>query len=494
MEMGNTSILDYFKEDWQPTPLQKEVLLELEARWNTSRVFILRLETSSGKQPIAHCIAKWREAMDKGYKAGARIFVPTTNLVEQFASNFSDLAIMKSAGNYSCDARGTRCGSYTSKMRCRGCVYTQARENAQKAKSSVSTYHLGQMLYKRGTVINDESHNISKIIRDLHSKKIYLHKLGCPPECINDTELFGQWVDTLDLEDMILTKGEREFLEEFKADRASESVLNTYSWDTDWWSNGGTAWGEKLVRSEPTELPVMKQQAVDIYEKPMPFMRDDQKIVLLSATIGRPDLYELGLDKERPVWIDGAPPISPDRNPIVKDYIGSVSYANKDLLLQPMVEKLMYYLNTKKGRGVIHTTYSLAAELKKHIKHDRLITHGPTNMRDQLKVFLSTDNAVFLASGMYEGVSLDYDRAAWQVITKIVWPSLADPLQKLRAEDDPDYYLWSTLKTVIQTSGRVCRRADDYGETIILDKTFERLLTEADHLIPTSFKKRIIKE
>lgn len=484
------SILDWFPNQWTPSKLQAEVLIELEQRWNSSQVFVLRLDVASGKSAVAACIAKW-VASKRGRSAGARICTPTNVLVNQYAKLFPELSVTKSPGNYVCETRNTTCGAWSSKQRCRGCVYNKARVEAQDAPISISTYHMSKALYSyRSTMIFDEAHNLGSVVRDMYSPQMFLHQVGAP----KDLDALADWALSLNEDDLEeLSKKDREILTSYIKDLRSDNPLNFYTLGSAFWSGGGDAWGERLVRSEPTELPVLKMQPIEIFTKPAPFWKDKQKLVLMSATVGRPDLYELGLDKVRPVFIEGDPPITIDRNPIIKDYVGTFSYANQDRMLEPLIKKI-YEALEKPGKGVIHMTYGMADAVRPHLEHERLIMHGRGDMRQKLKQFMRSDNGVFIASGLYEGVSLDYDLADWQAISKIVWPSLQDPLQKHRSKEDPDYYIWSTLKNVIQASGRVCRRPDDYGETYIWDASFERLLKEGAHLIPKSFKNRIKKD
>lgn len=488
------NILDYFPNGWQPSKLQAQVLRELELRWNSAQVFVLKLDVASGKSPVAVCIARWLAAQNRARKSGARICTPTNVLVDQYAKTFPDEAIVKSAGNYVCDTRERRCGSFSAAQRCKGCVYTTARNTAKAAKISISTYHMNMALReKRVAMIFDEAHNIPKVIRDMKSPRIFAHRVLAPREIVGSNTLTHAWVKSLTAADFDrMTQAEAKLLKEYQKDLRADKPLHFYTWETDWWSNGGDMWGEKLVRGEPTEAPVLKQLPIHIADKTNQFWDDTQKLVLMSATIGKPDLYELGLDRTRPVFIEGDPPIDPSRNPIIKDYIGTMSHHNMDTMVPKLAERIQELLNTKKGRGVIHVTYALARKLQPLLKHKRLITHNPSNMRTQLKKFTETEDAVFLVSGMYEGVSLDYDLANWQVVTKVVWPSLADPLQKYYSEKDMDYYFWSTIKTMVQISGRVCRRPDDYGETFVWDASFDRMLDEGKHLIDRNFSNRIV--
>jgi Rad3-related DNA helicase len=85
---------------------------------------------------------------------------------------------------------------------------------------------------------------------------------------------------------------------------------------------------------------------------------------------------------------------------------------------------------------------------------------------------------------MYEGIDLPYDAARWQALTKVPYPSLAEPAIKYLADKDPEWYQWETAKLVLQASGRVVRASDDWGITYILDSSFEQLYEKAEHLFP----------
>ena len=473
------SILNYFPEGYEPSDIQKNVLRELELRWDNSDVFVLNLDVSTGKSWIAYTIAKWQESKRKG----TRITTPTSILVDQYSKDFPKIATIKSAGHYSCELQGTRCGS-VAKKRCSECVYTKAYNQASKAKISFSTYHMSLALrMPRPVMVFDEAHKLSDAIRNHHSSKIWAHKLGIPREIVGDFDALKEWLGSRSRDNV---------MESIYRDLTEELPNNFYTWSTDWWSNGGYVWETQLKRKDgPVELPILQVTPLDIYDKP-PIFWDKQKLVLMSATIGRPDLYELGLDRKRPVFIEGAAPIAPENRPIIKDYIGSINYSNEDQMLPKLAEKLSTYLKEQKGRGVIHITYKLAAKLKGLLPQERLITHRSGGTKEALGKLLKSEQGVMLACGMYEGVSLDYDKADWQSIAKISWPSLIDPLQKHRSKLDPDYYNWSTLKVLIQASGRNCRRPDDRGVTFINDASFEKLL-KAKHLVPKNFSDRIVE-
>jgi Rad3-related DNA helicase len=95
---------------------------------------------------------------------------------------------------------------------------------------------------------------------------------------------------------------------------------------------------------------------------------------------------------------------------------------------------------------------------------------------------------------MYEGIDLAYDSGRWQIISKVPWPSLADPAIKYLCKLDNEWYAWETVKTLLQGCGRICRTPDDFGATYIFDSTFNRLYNENPNFFPLWFRNSVIKE
>jgi len=86
-----------------------------------------------------------------------------------------------------------------------------------------------------------------------------------------------------------------------------------------------------------------------------------------------------------------------------------------------------------------------------------------------------------------EGESFDDDSARIQLIVKTPYPDLGDKLVRLRAEDSSvgrKMYAGMTLAKVGQIAGRVMRHDKDYGETVILDGSFNRLWSWHKGLAP----------
>jgi len=186
-------------------------------------------------------------------------------------------------------------------------------------------------------------------------------------------------------------------------------------------------------------------------------------------------------------YLECKSPIHVARRPIYLDYVAKVRHGNFETATEQIADYIRDELlpKYKKQKGFIHTTYSQAKLLRKYLRgqEDRLLFHSSETKGEVLREFKESDpreGKVLVASGMYEGVSLDYEIARWQAIAKVPWMSLADAATKHKADNDPEWYVWNTLKDLIQACGRVCRTPSDYGKTHILDGTMDSLLTEAE--------------
>jgi Rad3-related DNA helicase len=145
-------------------------------------------------------------------------------------------------------------------------------------------------------------------------------------------------------------------------------------------------------------------------------------------------------------------------------------------------------MDARVEKGLIHATYKIASELREILgDNPRIIWHTKEDAKEKYQEFLAAppeSGKILVASGLYEGADLPYDQARWQVLTKIPWPYLGDPAIQWLAGQDPEWYRWETVKTVLQACGRIVRGVDDWGITWIPDKSFERLVFQSEHLLP----------
>ena len=78
-------------------------------------------------------------------------------------------------------------------------------------------------------------------------------------------------------------------------------------------------------------------------------------------------------------------------------------------------------------------SYKIANYLKKELRSKRILTHDSTN-RDEIlnKHLTSTEPTVLLSPSMTEGVDLKGDASRFQVIVKVPYPYLGDPIVRKR--------------------------------------------------------------
>ena len=137
-------------------------------------------------------------------------------------------------------------------------------------------------------------------------------------------------------------------------------------------------------------------------------------------------------------------------------------------------------------------SFELAGWIQKSVKDKRLKFHDSSNKDDVLKEHYSTeDPTVIVSPSMDTGVSFDNDRARFQIIAKVPYPSLASQKNKMRMQNNPDWYSWKTVCSLQQACGRIVRSDLDYGDTIIIDSSFGDVIRYSSSFMPEWFQNSI---
>ena len=438
-----TSILDHF-----PYPEfragQKEMFLELEAAWDKYDVMVLVLPTGWGKTAAAYTIASWQQH--------ATICVPNNVLLKQFSDEFSDLATVRPKHTYKTVAG-----------------YLKDRAALRRNKSVVTYYsYLGNKSYNP-TIIVDEAALLVEFLKDKESITLWKDRDGYPDHLYTTGDVM-EWIKNSQKPSKRMLK----LLE--KLDQQDDRYIleiATAPW------RGKNQECLKLVPLTPRDnKPIMWPGLVN-------------KIVLMSATFNEEDLYDLGLDRLRYKIIETPSPIPPERRPFILDPVGNVSFRNYNTIVPKLAEYILEFMATNPHKGLIHAPYSLAAQLRKHLKHERIWYHTRYDKQKVVNNFLTCDpdsGIVLVGSGLTEGLSLDDDKARWQIILKVPFANIRDRAVKAKMELRPNWYQWDAAKQVMQAAGRVCRGPDDFGITICLDSNFNRL---PQHMLYNWFKECI---
>jgi ATP-dependent DNA helicase DinG len=228
-----------------------------------------------------------------------------------------------------------------------------------------------------------------------------------------------------------------------------------------------------------------------------------EKVILLSATILNKDVFcgLNGIDPAEAEFIQTASTFSKRKRPVVYRPIGRVTRAGgSDAVIRVIREILGQHPGE---RGLVHTvSHRLAREIGDAFRGDpRIITHdaGADRLR-ALERFKRTRGAVLVSPSMHTGVDLPYDECRFQVICKLPFADLTDPLvasqMKNATRDNPldkgqQAYTYDTAATLVQTYGRIMRAEDDSGTTYLLDENYKWFKHAAREFLPTWFTEAV---
>lgn len=221
------------------------------------------------------------------------------------------------------------------------------------------------------------------------------------------------------------------------------------------------------------------------------------KVVIVSATILDVDLcaLEIGLKDAKRTFVRCDRAFDPGNRPIAKRYAGSMSFKKKRETMPKLVDCIRRIADDHRDEpGIIHSvSYALAWDIAKELRP--MLSGRPVVMlkrgeaRDAtIHTFLTGgfgSNAILIGPSLMEGIDGKGDCLRWQVMAKVPWPHMHDPVVKWIMHMPGSsgkkwanrWYLWKAAQQSVQGFGRACRTPSDYGSTYLLDSGFERILS-----------------
>ena len=466
-----------------PRSEQVEVLQSIEKQIDSADVFVIKVPTAGGKTGLAMTIMRW---LLKSENLKTCYAVPNNILLQQFEDAFPKMHLMKNMDSYECILyKGDSCRDIRGKkdcMKCKDCPYMKAKRKSYAMPYIASNIHslLANKLFKNA-LIYDEAHLLISLIQERAAKKLWLDDYGIPTN-INSYGRLLSWAESKER----LWKDDKKFqllLSELRESRHKLLVKK----------------GFEDYRGEPRMC--LKLLPINTEEYAGFLWGKAEKIFLMSATINEKDIHALGLSGRRVAYFEVKSPIEPWRRAIFPLNALDLSFRNQDNGMHKLADTIEKLLEAEPGKGFIHAPYSLVEKLRVckggiFNEHPRLLFHDKEDKMEVFQAWKESDPSLgmtMVASGMYEGVSLDYDLARWQCITKIPYPSLAEPAIRFKMENDEGWYSWETAKTVIQACGRVCRTPEDEGYTYILDSSWKRFYSQSWEQLPDFFKDAVFE-
>lgn len=448
------TILNYFRGS--PRSAQKEILHELERNWTKYDVFVVQAPVATGKSRIAVALSDW--IADQGRSSA--ILTPNNILANQYHEEFGDLDLLHKRSSYRNDS-----------------LFAKARLAYTESDQALSNYWI-PLAHKttKDVFIYDEAHNL--IDQGGTPLKLWQHLFHWPDN-IQDIADLQDWAEDAEYD----SNARNTTIQKLRQILNSEDNDAVYEYDVEEYRGRP----QKVLKVTPLSCRG---------DKPIFWPKRVKKLVLLSATINEYDIYNLGLDKKRVCYIACDSEIPAANRPVIPLDVAPISYHTYEETLPKIVNQIKKLLDEHPTKGIIHCTYELASRLRQHLgDHPRLHWHAASDRNATYRRFVDGqlgEGAVLMACGMSEGIDLKYNKARWQVITKVPYRSLADSKVRENCKKHPHLYGWWAVRTMMQSTGRVCRSADDYGVTYILDSNFRRLLAEHRDLWPAYYLHSIV--
>ena len=534
---------------YTPRKEQKEALSFIDSEYQKNKLnkfFLLNLPVGSGKSHLALMIADWYR---KNVSKMARVDIITNSkiLQDQYSDTYESISDLRGKDNYECESYSCSCAQGSefnrlNKTSCESCPYSSARESFVSGGMSLTNFYLyilyaiynPKLMESRDSrvLIVDECHDFDDVMSDFVSIKITetivkkfkfsdeynLIKKLKSVQSINDYVDFlkylnGEILSTMeDMEKGMSSsprniKGDKRDLKISKVLKTKNSdvkimnlvtelkqyqlkieiFLKEYKDNPNNWVLESN-WNEKLKHKELSLEPIWAYDYLDKYV----FSQYDM-VFLMSGTILDKNLFcQLnGLDVSKAVYYSIASPFNVKNRPIYYMPVGKMSFKSKDETFKryiPYIQKLLDKYKNKKG--IIHTnSFELAKWIENSIKDPRLIFHDSSNKDEMLRLHMESEKpTVIVSPSMGTGFSFDNDSARFQIIAKIPYPSLASQKNKLRQNNNPDWYSWKTACSLQQACGRIVRSTTDYGDTIIIDGGFGDVIKHSSQFLPDWFQ------
>jgi len=527
------SIKDNFPLE-KPRASQVNVMDAIEEAFNKGfKNVLVEAPVGSGKSAIAVACAK--------FYGDAHILTPRKSLQDQYLEDFhkDSLVTMKGRNSYPCTyisednaaeyeqavhkirngkvlfvspsqspcSEGPCLTSPDSKRKCtqpdaRGveaypCPYHVAIDTAQKENIIVhnlhsfifQTYYSGRFV-KRELLVIDEAHQVEGILRGFAEKKFSI-----PLFIKNEDEPVEGQFTTLEQWSGWLSQFSEKFSTRAKSNEVSprQEFENLLMILEDLSETIGTKFVVTIdrdpihKRSKFTFIPEYVGGLVDKY-----ILNFGEKRLLMSGTIVDKNLYcrVTGLKQEETCFIKVSSSFPKENRPIYlkSEYTVDISHKMWDQNFRQMVtniKKVMEIFHDVKG--IIHTPSYMASLTVYNALKDtgRVVKHDKDNFSHELSKFYDSDkSSVFISPICAEGIDLKEDRARWQIILRVPYPSTADPLMAKMVKENFTYYNYRTLVTFGQMLGRVNRSETDYGATILMDSRFVQFIARNKSLLP----------
>jgi len=203
-----------------------------------------------------------------------------------------------------------------------------------------------------------------------------------------------------------------------------------------------------------------------------------------------------GIPKEQFDWFSIGSPFPKENRPVRYGFrMGAtpLNYQNSAQQMPNLFNRIDEVLTKHKGeRGIIHThTYRNAVAIYEalSLKHPGRLLFPKTaaEQKECLRLHESSRNTVLLSPSMTEGVDLKDELCRFVILVKVPYLPTNDPVVAARMDADSEWYLYRSVMTVVQASGRGVRSVDDHAVTYLCDPAFMQFIGRSRQHFPQWF-------
>ena len=510
---------------------------------NDKRFVIVEAGTGVGKSAIGLTVARYinrhLHVSDDDIGGGSYFLTTQKILQEQYENDFGgmngSMCSLYSASNYRCGyhkkndcktsqqmLRTEKKGSSFFKHCMTSCAYKNKKKQFLDSPESITNfpYFITESTFSgkitpRKMLVIDEAHNAESVLSnfvEVSVSQYFCEKLiKCDwPSKITPVN-FVKWVKMVYYPALQLKVTHFESQLEKMGLKSKLSDLRTLSMKYEMLSGhakklskflkdySSDNWVMEIQETEKRGYKKVVYRAIDVADFANEYLfRMGHKVLLMSATILDSAAFakSLGIPESECTVIKMPSPFPVENRPIFQSTIGSMSSSQIQYSLPKLKAAVEAILEEHKGqKGIIHChTYKIARYLKQNIKSKRLLIHGSDN-RDAIleKHIRAKNDTVLLSPSMTEGVDLKGDLSKFQIICKVPYPYLGDPIVKKRMNKHKGWYPLQTAKSIVQSCGRSVRNEKDQAVTYILDSDWHNFFKRNVSIFPEDFKNAIIK-
>lgn len=474
-------------------PVQIEALTWLRENWHTSDVFVMRLDVASGKSLLAEAISR---------STNAHILTPSNILIDQYASTYTQKNIVKGKSHYTCkQTKELSCSDWQSLAEtsaCAGCPYTEAKITAHESGSffnpmSYWCFTDTELFKAPKVLVVDEAHGLANQMLQVCGVALKSTQYPFKDEYKDELRL-GNWlktqIDKLAAVRNMCKKDERSRRMQLTQEINQLSTTLFHLKDN---SENYAIWTESVGTGRKA-YKVLHIKPVTLPDKVSRQLLSCRKLILMSGTIFDTDVKDL-IGSKPYLYKDFDAPIPAAQRPIYYRPVPfKLNWQTDPVLIANAIEDELkkHFKDGVLPNTIIHVAYSLSKKLK-YLFRRPIIINSSEDKEAKLKQFIE-NGGVFLAGGCAEGLDLKDELCRLNIIPKLLYPDLNDPLVAKRKalEDGDEWYAMQVLKTLIQQIGRSTRHPKDFSTAVILDPNFSRMYSKYQAKLPKSFKSAII--